>query len=87
MVAAVYEDSKTYQGMVQLVIFKLSLKSEPDNNGHVAQLSESETMNQSTSGAGDVENPEQLKIYIFLSGFSWNNFFIEINQIWFRKIQ
>ena len=87
MVAAVYEDSKTYQGMVQLVIFKLSLKLEPDNNGHMAQLSESETTNQSTSGAGDVENPEQLKNYIFLSGFSWNNFFIEINQIWFRKIQ
>ena len=38
--AAVCEDSKTYQGMVQLVIFKLSLKSEPDNNGYVAQLSE-----------------------------------------------
>ena len=46
--------------MVQLVIFKLSLKSEPDNNGHMTQLSESEIMNQSTSGAGGVENPEQL---------------------------
>ena len=45
--------------MVQLVIFKLSLKLEPDNNGHVAQLSESETMNQSTSGAGDVEKEIQ----------------------------
>ena len=55
--------------MVQLVIFKLSLKSEPDNNGHVAQLSESETMNQSTSGAGDVENPEQLKFIFSCLGF------------------
>ena len=63
------EDSKTYQGMVQLVIFKLSLKSEPDNNGHVAQLSESETMNQSTSGAGGVENPEQLKFMFSCLGF------------------
>ena len=65
------EDSKTYQGMVQLVIFKLSLKSEPDNNGHVAQLSESESefMNQSTSGAGDVENPEQLKLIFSCLGF------------------
>ena len=47
--------------MVQLVIFKLSLKSEPDNNGHVAQLSESEIMKVSTSGAEGVEGPEQLK--------------------------
>ena len=69
MVAAVCEDSKTYQGMVQLVIFKLSLKSEPDNNGHVAQLSESETMNWSTSGAGDVENLEQLNFIFSCLGF------------------
>ena len=69
MVAAVCEDSKTYQGMVQLVIFKLSLKLEPDNNGHVAQLSESEIMNQSTSGAGGVENPEQLKFIFSCLGF------------------
>ena len=59
--AAVCEDSKTYQGMVQLVIFKLSLKSETDNKGHMAQLSESEIMKVSTSGAEDVEGPEQLK--------------------------
>ena len=55
--------------MVQLVIFKLSLKSEPDNNEHVAQLFESETMNQSTSGAGDVENTEQLKFIFSCLGF------------------
>ena len=55
------EDSKTYQGMVQLVIFKLSLKSETDNNGHMAQLSESEIMKVSTSSAEGVEGPEQLK--------------------------
>ena len=67
--AAVCEDSKTYQGMVQLVIFKLSLKLEPDNNGHVAQLSESEIMNQSTSGAGSVENPEQIKFIFSCLGF------------------
>ena len=65
--------------MVQLVIFKLSLKSEPDNNGHMAQLSESEIMNQSTSGAGSVEKPEQLKLIFSCLGSSWNNFFIEIN--------
>ena len=56
-----WEDSKTYQGMVQLVIFKLSLKSETDNKGHMAQLSESEIMKVSTSGAEGVEGPEQLK--------------------------
>ena len=55
------EDSKTYQGMVQLVIFKLSLKSETDNKGHMAQLSESEIMKVSTSGAEGVEGPERLK--------------------------
>ena len=55
------EDSKTYQGMIQLVIFKLSLKLETDNNGHMAQLSESEIMKVSTSGAEGVEGPEQLK--------------------------
>ena len=55
------EDSKTYQGMTQLVIFKLSLKSETDNNGYMAQLSESEIMRVSTSGAEGVECPEQLK--------------------------
>ena len=60
------EDSKTYQGMVQLVIFKLSLKSEPDNNGHVAQLSESEIMKESTSGAEGVEGPEHLKLIILV---------------------
>ena len=81
------EDSKTYQGMVQLVIFKLSLKLELDNNGHMAQLSESEIMKQSTSGAGGVENPEQLNFIFSCLGSSWNNFFIEINQTWFRKIQ
>ena len=64
--------------MVQLVIFKLCLKSESDNNGHMAQLSESEIMKVSTSGAEGVEGPEQLKLKIF---------FIEINQIGFRKIQ
>ena len=48
--------------MVQLVIFKLSLKSESDNNGHMAQLSESEVMKESTSGAEGVEGPEQLKL-------------------------
>ena len=73
--------------MVQLFIFKLSLKSEPDNNGHVAQLSESEIMKESTSGAAGVENPEQLKLMFSCLGSSWNNFFIEINQIWFGKIQ
>ena len=55
------EDSKAYQGMVQLVIFKLSLKSETDNKGHMAQLSESEIIKVSTSGAEGVEGPEQLK--------------------------
>ena len=50
--------------MVQLVIFKLSLKSETDNNGHMAQLSESAIMKVSTSGAEGVEGPEQLK-FIF----------------------
>ena len=55
------EDSKTYQRMVQLVIFKLSLKLETDNNGHMAQLSESEIMKVSTGGAEGVEGPEQLK--------------------------
>ena len=55
------EDSKTYQGMVQLVIFKLSLKSETDDKGHMAQLSKSEIMKVSTSGAEGVESPEQLK--------------------------
>ena len=55
--------------MVQLVIFKLCLKSEPDNNGHMAQLSESEIMNQSTSGAGGVENPEQFKFIFSCLGF------------------
>ena len=64
------EDSKTYQGMVQLVIFKLSLKSEPDNKGHVAQLSESEIMKESTSGAGGVENPENLKFIFSCLGSS-----------------
>ena len=73
--------------MVQLVIFKLSLKSESDNNGHMAQLSESEVMKESTSGAEGVEGPEQLKLKFSCLGPSWNNFFIEINQIWFRKIQ
>ena len=48
--------------MVQLVIFKLCLKSEIDNNGHMAQLSESEIMKVSTSGAEGVEGPEQLKL-------------------------
>ena len=86
MVAAVWR-LKKYQGMVQLVIFKLSLKLEPDNNGHVAQLSESEIMKESTSGAEGVENPEQLKLKFSCLGSSWNNFFIEINQIWFGKIQ
>ena len=47
--------------MVQLVIFKLCLKLETDNNGHMAQLSESEIMKVSTSGAEGVEGPEQLK--------------------------
>ena len=56
--------------MVQLVIFKLSLKSEPDNNGHVAQLSESEIMKESTSGAEGVENPEQLKLILSCLGSS-----------------
>ena len=60
--------------MVQLVIFKLNLKSEPDNNGHVAQLSEAEIMNQSTSGAGGVENPEQLNFIFFWSGFFLKQF-------------
>ena len=73
--------------MVQLVIFKLSLKSESDNKGHMAQLSKSEIMKESTSGAEGVEGPEQLKLKFSCLGSSWNNFFIEINQIWFRKIQ
>ena len=75
--------------MVQLVIFKLSLKLESDNKGHMAQLSESEIMKESTSGAEGVEGPEQLKLKFSCLGSSWlgNNFFIEINQIWFRKIQ
>ena len=55
------EDSKTYQGMVQLVIFKLCLKLESEKNEHMAQLSESEIMKVSTSGAEGVEGPEQLK--------------------------
>ena len=45
--------------MVQLVIF--NLKSETDNKGHMAQLSESDIMKVSTSGAEGVECPEQLK--------------------------
>ena len=73
--------------MVQLVIFKLCLKSETDNNGHMAQLSESEIMKVSTSGAEGVEGPEQLKLKFSCLGSFWNNFFIEINQIRFRKIQ
>ena len=48
--------------MVQLVIFKLCLKLESDNNGHMAQLSESEIMKESTSGAEGVKGPEQLKL-------------------------
>ena len=64
------EDSKTYQGMVQLVIFKLSLKLESDNNGHVAQLSESENMKVSTSGAEGVENSEQLNFIFSCLGSS-----------------
>ena len=47
--------------MEQLVIFKLSLKSETDNKGHMAQLSESEIMKVSTSGAEGLEGLEQLK--------------------------
>ena len=62
------EDSKTYQGMVQLVIFKLCLKLEPDNKGHVAQLSESEIMKVSTSGVEGVEGPAQLKLKISCLG-------------------
>ena len=53
----------------------------------MAQLSESEIMKESTSGAEGVENPEQLKFIFSCLGSSWNNFFIEINQIWFRQIQ
>ena len=64
------EDSKTYQGMVQLVIFKLCLKSESDNKGHMAQLSESEIMKVSTSGAEGVEGPEQLKLIFSCLGSS-----------------
>ena len=87
MVAAVCEDSKTYQGMVQLVIFKLSLKSEPDNNGHMAQLSEFETMNQSTSGAGDVENPEQLNFIFSCLGFLETISLLKLIKSGFSKIQ
>ena len=64
------EDPKTYQGMVQLVIFKLSLKSESDNKGHMAQLSKSEIMKESTSGAEGVEGPEQLKLKFSCLGSS-----------------
>ena len=54
--------------MVQLVIFKLCLKLESDNNGHMAQLSESEIMKESTSCAEGVEGPEQLKSKFFCLG-------------------
>ena len=47
-----------------------SLKLEPDNNGHMAQLSESKIMKESTSGAEGVENPEQLNLIISCLGFS-----------------
>ena len=69
MVAAVCEDSKTYQGMVQLVIFKLSLKSESDK-WHMAQPSESEIMKESTSGAEGVGGPGQLNLIFSCLGSS-----------------
>ena len=51
----------------------------------MAQLSESEVMKESTSGAEGVEGPEQLKLKFSCLGSSLNNFFIEINQIWHQQ--
>ena len=73
--------------MVQLVIFKLCLKLESDNNGNMAQLSESEIMNESTSGADGGEGPGQFVLILSYLGTIQNNFLIEINQIWSRKVQ
>ena len=55
-------DLETYQGMTYLVIFKLGLKSEPNQSGSMAQWSESEFYQGSTSGAGSVEGPGHIKI-------------------------